>query len=90
MINNLRIENKYKIELLKLGEFYKFLRDNSASTLYPKRFIKSIYFDNAKYSSYHNSIEGTVPRKKIRIRTYSNIETFHSKIFLILKKKLIL
>ena len=88
MINSFRIENKYKIELLKLSEFYKFLRDNSAYTLHPKRIIKSIYFDNAKYSSYHNSIEGTVPRKKIRIRTYSNIETFHSKNIFNLEEKI--
>lgn len=79
MINHFRIENKYKIELLKLDELYKFLGDNSANVLYPKRFIKSIYFDNARYSSYHNSIEGTVPRKKIRVRTYSNIDNFDSK-----------
>ena len=45
-MNSFRIENKYKVELPKLNEVYKFLGDNSAKTLYPKRFIKSIYFDN--------------------------------------------
>ena len=28
-------------------------------------------FDNNKFSSYHDSIEGVVPRKKIRLRNYS-------------------
>ena len=77
-MNNFRIENKYKVEIAKLDQLYKFLGDNSAKVLYPKRFIKSIYFDNQIYSSYHNSIEGIVPRKKIRVRTYSQIDIFDS------------
>ena len=32
--------------------------------------INSIYFDNSNYDIYTNSIEGCVPRKKIRLRTY--------------------
>ena len=64
-MNIFRIENKYKIELNKLDELYKFLNDNKAEVLFPKRFIKSIYFDNNSYSSYFNSLEGIVPRKKL-------------------------
>ena len=72
-----RIENKYKIELNKLDELYKFLNDNKAEVLFPKRFIKSIYFDNNLYSSYFDSLEGIVPRKKIRLRSYLNLENFN-------------
>ena len=65
-----RIENKYSINNEKNFEFYKFLKQNSAQVLFPRREILSIYFDNSELSSYHNSIEGVVPRKKIRLRTY--------------------
>ena len=41
-----RIENKYQLEVNKLSNFYKFLNDNSANIIYPKRFINSVYFDN--------------------------------------------
>ncbi len=78
-MNNFRIENKYKIEITKLDEVYKYLGENSAKTLYPKRFIKSIYFDNPNFSIYNESIEGIVPRKKIRIRTYSNSNIYDKK-----------
>ncbi len=65
-----RIENKYILQRNKFQEFYKFLTKNSFTTLYPKRNIHSVYFDNSKLSSYNESIEGLVPRKKIRIRNY--------------------
>ena len=67
-----RIENKYKIEKVKLNSLYKFLSTNKASILYPKREINSIYFDNNQLKSYYDSLEGTVPRKKIRLRSYPN------------------
>ena len=59
-----RIENKYELSITKLSEFYTFLRDNSAKEIYPKRLIKSIYFDNQDFSSYRESVEGVVPKKK--------------------------
>ena len=39
-------------------------------TLYPTRTINSIYFDNQDYTMYNQSIEGVLPRKKIRLRVY--------------------
>ena len=63
-MESFRIENKYKVEVAKLDQLYKFLGDNSAKTLYPKRLIRSIYFDDQNYSLYKDSIEGIVPRKK--------------------------
>ena len=67
-----RIENKYKIEKIKLNSLYNFLYLNKAKILYPKREINSIYFDNGQLKSYYDSLEGTVPRKKIRLRSYPN------------------
>ena len=67
-----RIENKYQLSTAKLSEFFIFLNDYSAKEMYPTRLIKSIYFDNQNFSAYRESIEGVVPRKKIRIRNYPN------------------
>tara|TARA_B110000971_G_scaffold182475_1_gene189597 strand:- start:30 stop:224 length:195 start_codon:yes stop_codon:yes gene_type:complete len=60
-----RIENKYELSITKLSELYIFLQDNSAKEIYPKRLIKSIYFDNQDFSSYQESVEGIVPKKKL-------------------------
>ena len=87
-MNNFRIENKYKVELAKLYEVYKFLGDYSAEELYPKRFIKSVYFDNDIFLSYNHSIEGIVPRKKIRIRTYSKDDIFNKENIFSLENKI--
>ena len=67
-----RIENKYQLSTAKLSEFFIFLNDYSAEEMYPTRLIKSVYFDNQNFSAYRESIEGVVPRKKIRIRNYPN------------------
>ena len=66
----LRIENKYNITRDKKVNFFKWLSENNIKTLFPSRNIYSIYFDNSNYDIYTNSIEGCVPRKKIRLRTY--------------------
>ena len=69
-----RIEQKYRINKNKLGELYKWISENKGNKIYCDRFISSIYFDNHKFSSYHDSLEGLVPRKKIRLRWYNNIK----------------
>ena len=38
--------------------------------LYPKRIVKSLYFDNRQKDMFVDAEEGTLPRKKIRIRSY--------------------
>ncbi len=67
-----RIENKYELSIAKLTDLYIFLKNSYVKEIYPTRLIKSIYFDNQNFSGYHESIEGVVPRKKIRIRNYPN------------------
>jgi hypothetical protein len=42
--------------------------------LYAKREVNSLYYDTNLYHMYHDSEEGLLPRRKIRIRWYSNIE----------------
>ena len=67
-----RIENKYKIQTSKLSNLYEWIYKNEGRRLFPKRNIYSIYFDNIDLSLYNDSIEGVVPRKKIRLRTYND------------------
>ena len=65
-----RIEEKLFINNNQILEFKKFLIEKSSTELFPKREIQSLYFENNNNQMYKDSIEGTVPRKKIRIRNY--------------------
>ena len=67
-----RIEEKLYIKSEHLIDFKQFLIKRSAKQLYQPRRIKSLYFDNLNFDMYNDSIEGVVPRKKIRIREYPN------------------
>jgi SPX domain protein involved in polyphosphate accumulation len=67
-----RIEEKFYIKEENLLEFKDFIFKKSAEKLYKPRKIESLYFDNINMDMYSDSIEGLVPRKKIRIRQYPN------------------
>ena len=77
-----RIEEKLYIRYENLLDFKNFLYKNSAKNLYEPRKIKSLYFDNLNLEMYTDSIEGNVPRKKIRIRNYpdNNDEKYYLEI----------
>ena len=75
---SLRIEEKISFNHFNVFEFKKWLFSKGAKILHPTRIINSIYFDN-KLRMYDDSIEGTVPRKKIRIRTYETKNFFLTK-----------
>ena len=66
-----RKEEKLKIPLNNIFLLKKMIIDSEGKILYPSRKINSIYFDNQNLSMYNQSIEGIVPRKKIRIRIYN-------------------
>lgn len=67
-----RLEHKLFIKKEHITNFKKYLFNNGASSIYEKRNIHSLYFENKKNEMYTDSIEGSVPRKKIRIRYYPN------------------
>ena len=67
-----RIELKYIFNKKKENLFLDWLYKNNFKILYPSRKINSIYYDNLKFQSYHESVEGVLPRKKIRIRWYGD------------------
>ena len=64
-----RIEEKLLVNKNQLIEFKEYLF-KEAKGLHKPRSVKSLYFENNNKDLYNDSIEGLVPRKKIRIRTY--------------------
>jgi hypothetical protein len=65
-----RIEEKLYLRPENLIDFKKYIYNNSAEKLYKARKIQSLYFDNINLDMYNDSVEGLVPRKKIRVRNY--------------------
>tara|TARA_B110000438_G_scaffold240089_1_gene238633 strand:+ start:132 stop:722 length:591 start_codon:yes stop_codon:yes gene_type:complete len=65
-----RIEEKLFVKNENLVQFREYLGKKSLKKLFHPRKIKSLYFDNINFDMYNDSIEGLVPRKKIRIREY--------------------
>ena len=67
-----RIEEKLLIDSRQIIDFENFLLKKEAKELFPPRKIKSLYFENSNEEMYKDSLEGIVPRKKIRVRNYPN------------------
>jgi len=67
-----RLEHKLFITKEHITNFKKYLLNNRALSIFEKRNIHSLYFENKKNEMYTDSMEGSVPRKKIRIRYYPN------------------
>ena len=75
-----RIEEKILIGKNEIIEFKKIYQKKFLKKLYPPRLIKSLYFENSNNDLYKDSVEGTLPRKKIRVRWYNNSNTFSKEI----------
>ena len=75
-----RIEQKLKIAKGKIFQLKSWIFRNKGIRLYPNRIINSIYFDNENYSMYNQSLDGTLPRKKIRLRIYEKDFTYDKNI----------
>ena len=52
------------------NQFLEYLEKKGSKILFPKRIIKSNYFDSNEYMLFRDSEEGLLPRKKVRIRHY--------------------
>ena len=85
---NFRYEEKLKLNNKKVFYFYDWLNNKKAKNIYPDREVYSIYFDNSDFQTYFESIEGVVPRKKLRLRTY-NFENYKINNFNLETKKTI-
>ena len=74
-----RNEDKLFVHKNKISVLKKYLKNRGAIQMFKQRQVRSTYFDNLDYEMYYNSLEGVVPRKKIRIREYPG---FNNKYFL--------
>ena len=63
-----RREIKTTLNRSKYFKLINWIYDNGGKVLHPERIINSIYFDNTNLHMYHQSVEGVLPRKKIRLR----------------------
>ena len=68
-----RIEEKILLNCMQDNLLYKFLNENYSTKIHDDRIISSVYFDNKFFQMFKDSEEGCVPRKKIRLRKYSNL-----------------
>ena len=76
-----RLEKKFTLDTRKYDEFIRYINTIDAKKIYNSRKVFSTYFENDFFSSYKQSEEGVVPRKKIRIRSYnSNNHSAESKL----------
>ena len=67
-----RKEKKYRLTYSDIAVVQQLLFKNGMKELYPSRIINSCYFDTENMSLFHDSEEGVLPRKKVRIRWYDN------------------
>ncbi len=67
-----RLEQKLFIKKENLINFKCYLNSKGAKKIFKSRKICSLYFENKKKDMFIDSIEGSLPRKKIRIRYYPN------------------
>ncbi len=69
-----RKEEKLNIHNSQLLNLLDWVYKNDGYKLYETRIVSSTYFDNDSMQMFKDSEEGCVPRKKIRIRSYSKDE----------------
>jgi len=65
-----RKESKSTLNDGKLSILIKWIFQNNGRVLFPERIVNSVYFDNRNLNMYFESVEGVLPRKKIRLRLY--------------------
>ena len=75
-----RNEEKLRVAQSKIFYLKDWINKNSGNVLFPSRIVNSIYFDNQDFSMYHDSMEGVLPRKKIRLRNYQKNFVFDKNI----------
>lgn len=66
-----RKEEKLKVDKNKLIDLLDWININKGYKLFESRIVSSTYFDNSDIRMFRDSEDGCVPRKKIRLRSYS-------------------
>jgi len=67
-----RKEKKFRVSVYDSLILKAQLLDKGMNRLFPKRSIHSQYFDTKQNKMFHDSEEGILPRKKVRVRWYNN------------------
>ena len=73
-----RIEQKLELNKNHYLDLLNWINRAGGKILYPERIICSRYFDNKNMQMYFDTVEGIIPRKKIRLRTYGSENFFSS------------
>ena len=68
-----RKEEKLLINTNQVFDFKKWLDSKGFLKIYKDRTVNSLYFENNSNKMFLDSEEGTVPRKKIRVRNYPEV-----------------
>ena len=86
---NLRYERKFRPGQLDVSEMLLLLKlhPKGFKKVYPDRQINNIYLDRVNLASFHENIEGTSPRVKLRVRWYGDVLNQNAKPFLEIKRK---
>ncbi len=66
-----RKEEKLNVSKSQLHNLLDWVFENGGYKLYDNRTVSSTYFDNEEMKMFNDSEEGCVPRKKIRVRSYT-------------------
>ena len=73
-----RIEEKIPLTYSDMMSMYDNLYKKRMKELYKKRTIQSLYFETGDFKMFSDAEEGTLPRKKIRIRNYPESKSNYS------------
>ena len=83
-----RIEQKIELSKTDYLMILRWLNFKGAKNIYPERKIISRYFDTSEFMMYQNTLEGIIPRKKIRVRTYCDGDFYDKNSIYNLEKKI--
>lgn len=71
-----RKEKKIQVTVNDYHKFEGQLHQQGMLPIFEPRVITSVYFDTADFNMFHDSEEGVLPRKKVRIRWYNDCKIF--------------
>ncbi len=71
-----RKEKKFRLSISDFHNIKNLLNSKGMSRLYVSRIVNSLYFDTPTLEMFHDSEEGVLPRKKVRIRWYNDRKDF--------------
>jgi hypothetical protein len=71
-----RKEKKFRVTVNEFHKLQSHLQQKGMNVLFKPRVINSVYLDTVAKNMFHDSEEGVLPRKKVRIRWYDEDKKF--------------